>query len=93
MAELDRRGDAERREAGEILRCQQLRVLDAVAETERLPYRGGLLEGVECLPVGEIADRVDRDREPCLRSLADDLRESFPARDLDAGAVEHPRRL
>jgi len=36
---------------------------------------------------------VDCDREAGLRAAADDLHELFPARDLDAGAVEHARGL
>ena len=52
---------------GRSSRCEQLGVLDAVAETERLPLRAGLLEGVERLAVREVADRVDGDRKARLR--------------------------
>src|SRR2546422_5074727 len=58
-----------------------------------MPLRTRLLERVECFAVGEIADRVDCDREAGLRAAPDDLRKLFLARDLDAGAVEHARRL
>ena len=78
MAELHRGGDAELREAREILRCEHLRVLDAVTQPERLPLGAGLLERVKRLAVGEIADRVDCDRKPCPGAAADDLRRAVP---------------
>src|SRR5439155_2504837 len=46
-------------------------------------------ECVECLAVGEVADRVDSDGKSRRRAAADDLDERFAAGDLDAGAVEH----
>ena len=67
MAELDRGGDPELGEAGEVFGREQLRVLDAVAQAERLPGRACLLEGVERLAVREIADRVDGDRQARAR--------------------------
>ena len=93
MAELDRCGDPELGEARQVFGREQLRVLDAVAQAERLPRGARLLEGVECLPVREIADRVDGDRQPRRGAAADDLRELFLARDLHAAAVEHARCL
>ena len=93
MRELNRAGDAERGEAGEILRREQLRMLDPVAQPERLPDRPRLLERVERLPVRAVADRVHRDGKPGRRACADDLGELLAARDPNARAVEHQRRL
>jgi hypothetical protein len=68
-------------------------VLDPLPQAERLPLRLRLLERVERVAVREVADRVDRDREPGFRATPDDLRELLAARDLDAGPVEHSSRL
>ena len=57
---LDRGGDAHFGEPGHVLLGQELRVLDPLAQAQRRPLVAGLLEGVERLPVGEIADRMDR---------------------------------
>ncbi len=65
-------------------------MLDALPEPERAPHVPGLLERVECLTVRAVADRMDRDRETCRGSAADDLGELVAARDLNAAAVEHP---
>ena len=63
MAELDGRRDAELREPADVLRRQQLRVLDPLPQPERRPLVARLLEGVERLAVREVADRVDGDRQ------------------------------
>src|SRR5207302_4280004 len=47
VAELDGSADAELREARQLLWRQQLRVLDALAQAERLPRIARLSEGVE----------------------------------------------
>ena len=52
---------------GDVLGREQLGVLDALAQAERLPDVARRLEGVERLAVGEVADRVDGDREACAR--------------------------
>src|SRR5712691_1211782 len=93
MAELDRGGDAELGEARDVLRREQLRMLDARSEAEWLPHAARLLEGVECLAVGEVADRVHGDGESCGCAAADDLRQLLATGDLDTGAVEHASRL
>ena len=67
MRELHRARDAELCEAGEILRREQLAVLDAVTQAERLPHVACRLEGVERLPVRPVADRVHADREAGAR--------------------------
>ena len=61
MAELDGAGDAELREAGEVGGIDALRVLDPLAEAERLPDVPRRLERVERLAVRAVADRVDAD--------------------------------
>src|SRR6185312_7482597 len=88
VAELDRCGDPELGEARQVFGCEQLRVLDAVAQAERLPGSARLLEGVECVTVREIADRMDGDGQACGGTAADDLRQLFLAGDLHAAAVE-----
>ena len=49
-------------EAADVLRREQLRVLDPVPQPERRPLVASLLEGVERLAVGQVADRVHGDR-------------------------------
>src|SRR5436309_1780688 len=93
MAELDRGGHAELGEARHVLPGQKLRMLDARAKSSCLPEVTGLLEGVEGLPVRQIADRMHGDGKPGRRAAADVVRQLFLARDLDAGAVHEPRRL
>ena len=93
VAELDGAGDAERREAADVLRCEALRVLDAVAQAERRPHVARRLEGVERLAVRPVADRVHADGPAQPRARADDVGELVAARDHDARAVEHPRGL
>ena len=68
-------------------------MLDPLTQAERLPDLARRLERVERLPVGLVADRVDADREARLGATHDDLPQLVTARDHDAGAVEHPRRL
>ena len=80
-------------EAADVLRREQLGVLDALAEAERLPDRAGLLEGIERIAVRAISDRVHRDREPAGGAAAHDLRELLAARDLHAASVEEQRGL
>ena len=92
VAELDGGGDAELREPAHVLRREELRVLDPLAEAARAPFVLRLLERVEGPPVGEVADRVDRDRKAGAGAAADDVDELLVADDLDAGAVEHERR-
>src|SRR4029453_14566702 len=91
MAELDGGGDAELREARDVLVGEQLRVLDA--GTEAAPVLACPLECVEGVAVGEVADRVDSDGQLCPCARADDVDELIPARDLDAGTVEEARGL
>ena len=94
VRELHRAGDAERREAGEILGREQLRVLDPVAQPERLPDRPRLLERVERLAVRAVADRVHRDREARPRRRARTISaSSSPLVIRTPRAVEHQRRL
>src|SRR4051794_499197 len=52
MDELHRRRDAELREAGDVLRREALRVLDAVAQPKRPPYVLRRLERIERVAVG-----------------------------------------
>ena len=73
MAELDGAGDAELREAADVLGGEALRVLDALPQPERRPRVSGRLEGVERLAIRTVADRVDADRPAEPRALADDL--------------------
>jgi hypothetical protein len=68
-------------------------VLDPLPEAERLPLVAGLFECVEGVTVGEVADRVDGNREACARGMANQLGEVVPAGDLDARAVEQARSL
>ena len=75
VAELHRGGDPELGEARDVLGRQQLRVLDPLAQAERLPGVARRLEGVERLAVGQVADRVDGDREAGARRVADVLLE------------------
>ena len=70
MAELHRGGDPELGEARHVLGREQLRVLDPLAQAERLPGVAGRLEGVERLAVGQVADRVDGDREAGARGAS-----------------------
>ena len=93
VGELHRRRHPELGEARHVLRAQALRVLDAVAQPERLPRVARLLERVERVPVRAVADRVHGDRPAGVRGAADDVRELLARRDLDARAVEHQRRL
>src|SRR5438067_13480416 len=58
-----------------------------------MPLAPRLLERVERVAVGSVADGVHGDGETGLRGAPDDLRELLAARDLDARAVEHARRL
>ena len=90
VAELDGGGDAELGEAADVLLGQELRVLDPRAQPERRPLVAGLLERVERLAVGEVADRVHGDRPAGARPGADDLGELLPARDLHARPVQEP---
>src|SRR5262249_7088213 len=85
--------NAQLAEASDILGGQQLRVLDALAQAEWLPVFARLLEGVECVAVRAIADRMHGDREagPCRGP--DQAGEVLAARGLDAPAVEQPRGL
>ena len=62
VAELHRAGDAELGEPRDVRRVEALRVLDPVAEAERLPRVLRRLEGVERVAVGPVADRVHGDR-------------------------------
>ena len=75
VAELDGAGDAERREAADVLGREALRVLDAMPQTERRPRVARRLEGVERLAVRPVADRVHADRPAEPRALPDDLGE------------------
>ena len=93
MAELDRGGHAESGIAREVLLGHALCVLDPLPKAFRAPVLLRLLERVECLAVREVANRVHSDRPAGFGSPPDDVRELNAARDLDARAVEHPRRL
>jgi hypothetical protein len=93
VGELDRARDAELREAGQILRVQALRVLDAVAQPARSPFVLRRLERVERLPVRAVADRVHRNGPAGAGAAAHDVRQLLAGRDAYAGAVEHPRGL
>ena len=93
MDELHGRRHPQLREALNVLQREQLRVLDPLPQTERLPDLARRLERVERVPVRAVADRVDRDGKPCLGTAADDLGQLGAARDPHAAAVEHPRRL
>ena len=93
VRELHGAGDAELGEAGEILGGEQLRVLDPLPQPLRLPEVPRLLECVQRLAVGAVADRVHRDREARRGAAPHDLGQLLAARDLHAAAVEHPRRL
>src|SRR5262249_61294642 len=88
-----RGANAQRAKSIDILVGQQLRVLDALAQAEWLPVVARLLEGVECVAVRAIADRMHGDREagPCRGP--DQACEVLAARDLDSRAVEQPRGL
>ena len=68
-------------------------MLDALAQSERLPVGAGRLEGIERLAVGEVPDGVDADRKARPRGSADVVFQLFLARDLDAGPVEQAGRL
>ena len=92
MAELHRDGDAEGREARDVRRRQALGVLDARPQTGGLPFAACLLERVERLAVGEVADRVYGDRQSRPDAPPDHVRKVLPARDLHARAVEHTCR-
>ena len=93
MRELNRAGDAEGREPRQVLRGEQLSMLDPRAEAFRRPQLVRLLECVERLAVGAVADRVDRDREAGGGAPADDVGQLGAARDSHAAAVEHPGGL
>ena len=93
MAELNGGGDAELGEAAQVLLGQELGVLDPLAQSERRPLVAGLLERVERLAVGEVADRVHGDRPARAHPGADDLGQLLPARDLHARPVEQPSGL
>ena len=82
MAELDRGGHSELGEPADVLRGEELGVLDALPEAEWRPRLARLLERVERLAVGQIADRVHRHRPARRRSPSHDLCELVPARDL-----------
>src|SRR5215218_11289345 len=68
-------------------------MLDAMAETPRAPLVLRLLEGVERVAIGAVADRVHGDRPPGRRRPPDDLCQLLAAGDLHARAVEQPSRL
>ena len=55
-----------------VLGREALRVLDPVAQAERLPGVARRLERVERLAVRPVADRVHRDRPACAGACADD---------------------
>ena len=93
MRELHRGRDSERGEAADVLRCEELRVLDPRAQPERLPELARRLECVERLAIRAVADRVHGDGEAGVRRGAHDRRELVTARDPHARAVEHPRCL
>ena len=78
MAELHGGCDSELGEPGDVLRCEALRMLDPVAQAERLPLVACLLEGVECVPVRPVADRVHRNRPAGAGRTADDVRQLLP---------------
>ena len=93
MRELHRAGDAELAEAAEVLRRDELGVLDPLAQAERRPERAAsrskasrasrlARSPIACTATGK----------PALAARGDDLRELVGARDLHAGAVEHRRR-
>src|SRR5437016_6198048 len=93
VRELNRRGDAELREAPDVLRREALRMLDPLPEAARLPRLTRALEGVEGGAVRLIADRVHADRPARLGALAHDLFELLARRDHDAATVLHPGGL
>ena len=81
MRELHRRRDADLREAGNVLRCQALRVLDSLPEPLRLPHVARRLECIERGAVGAVADRMHADGPARLGAGAHDLGELLAARD------------
>ncbi len=89
MRELDRDGDAELREARDVLRREALRVLDPLAEASRLPRLPRAIERVERGLVRRVADRMDADRPARLGAFAHDLLELLARRDHDAGVSRH----
>src|SRR5439155_10623607 len=93
VRELRRHGDAELREAWDVLRREALRVLDPLTQACALPELARLLERVERLAVGAVADRMHADGPSRFGAFANDLGELLAARDLHAAAVEHPRGL
>jgi hypothetical protein len=63
MSLLHARHDAERAEAADVVRGDQLRVLDPVTHVARAIHRGCLLVGIEYHVHAAIADRVHTDLE------------------------------
>ena len=68
-------------------------MLDPGAEAEGPPLLASGLEGVERLAVGQVSDRVHRQREAGAGGRADQLHQLVAARDLHARPVEQARRL
>ena len=93
VAELDGARHAQLRETRQVGGIEALRMLDPLAEPERLPDVACRLERVERLAIGAVADRVDGDRPARGSRDADELSELFAARDADPAPVEHPRGL
>src|SRR6476659_5000841 len=93
VAELDGARHAQLRETRKVGGIEALRVIDPLAEPERLPDVACRLERPECLAIGAVADRVDGDRPARGGRDADELRELLAARDADPAPVEHPRGL
>ena len=63
-------------------------MLDSRPQATCRPQLARLLEGVEGVAVGEVADRVDGNGKPCGGRAPDDVRELLLARDLDPRPVE-----
>src|SRR5207248_6763364 len=81
VRELHRTGDAELGEAGEVLRREQLAVLDPRPEPAWLPDGARLLERIQRLAVRPVADRVHGDGEASVRAAARDPGTIVAARD------------
>jgi hypothetical protein len=68
-------------------------VLDPVPQPARSPLVRRLLEGVERVLVGAVADRMHGHGPADPRRPADDVGELVRGRDLDARAVQQQRGL
>ena len=81
MDRLHRRDDVQLREAGDVIRVQDLRVLDAVAQMQPLASPAARLQHIQHHAVGPVADRVRDHRQPRIRGPADNIRHLLGAGD------------